>query len=1723
MAPFFSFLSFDLGRILAGMAFAALLPAALAVQALAADVTIQVKDSNGNNLPSVDVFAVEFTTNGIGPNTTVMLTQSNGATTFFLNDNVDYFIGASTQAYFPTLKEQMHGQTANDLPNRFSYRAVSGDNATINVTLNPDATREVGFFKITLTNAVALGCFGFRREGSEEDIGLTIAKVDGAGNGAANFHNIPTDTSVATYTASGFSNDLSCSSSTVTTVVNTQQYDLELDFDPTICLPPNRQTTQANVGGGSGGGSGGQTPTDVSVEGVVQSTFTNPLTNQPIYVPWSGIDLRVKSIDLNSGTTNFWGQGWTNTDENGRFRMYGLTPGNTYYLTVHPNCDWRTNTCFEGFTNPALKPNTTTYDPTPGFDFYYNPDNPTPGQTYNGSTLQHRIKIPKASGGAGQLRVAVKDTKGRAIPNAQINIWHDWTNWHSSTATSSSPDFVPYLVDTDFNGIRETTRTALCEQGAPGQSWHFDVDLSSPGLGQFNIQATTGYTVIPNMRPGNYQVQVWTDFTNEGMMYNAGADGKWSWDEWNSHKGCTQTSMDDVRVQINDPNVFTNGLGDSLKVYDASGTYLSAITSITIIVNAQANTGAVMRGKLKFPTAVNIANEPITMTLRKNCEEQTQDCWKGGGYDVVPHDDQAGQTLSEYDYEINVTTGRFWMEIRTDYWGIVREGGGGSDQVELKTTTTVVKNMSFARAGRIRGNLLKPDGSRFIPGNTENGYVSGNINANGEGNGWGYTQVSNDGSFVIGGLLPGKYTMRANTWGGNANYAMPDQTPKVTVTAQNDSYQDVQFLDAEMVKFDADTSLLPVLISTPSEWGDLEGEHYRGLRLPAGTPMNAERAQLILADEGDWDTRIVQRSTTPQNQYPCNSSFNPTPNKWCPLTMGTGFSHDFYLVRWGDAYGWCDDHCDPQTFNPNDTGGTQFYFTIVNSTKNIAVTKDAPHDAEIHRKDWQSVSTFSAVDVNLSPAATVSEGAVLTGTVTAVNIIREQDFRALAGDWEKFMNYLPVVVVYDENKNLLGAGMVTPTVKQLAPVGHEFDAIVSSGDWVKFSNLLGTFTEGWQYMIRGLPAGKKVFASLTTPNYPPVIFDLTMGVVGSTTNRNFNLDTLGAGASISGVVTPTTSTAVVYLDKSGLATRKVSISTTTGGYGFNGLGAGVYKLKVEAGGYSTARDEVEVTEAAAKAASTFTKNFTLSTLPPGSVEGRIFASRLPFSVLMQGAKVCAINETFNIANPTKLLIPLAVKTSSITDPSQSNYRIEGLNPGDTYKIFAVGGGYRKAVAKSTVAINGAITRFDFDLELKPEIDVSVKKEGGYFNFIVTVPDKFFKITATFDTAPYDGVGITTITFPQVSGTDTKYTQSMSENLFAGSPTWVLRVVAKTLEGRVLIKNLTFGPAVPSIAQAPLDNILAGCEEEKNSKGVSSNELVLDNGETRTDYTGISFPLGSAIDVSSGGVPTAAITAKSTDTLTGGQACTNCNGNAYQIDVSSIQFTGKPIEVTIQYDKTSAGANSSDLCVLFFDTQSNKWTCDSTLTVTNKNEDTGNITVKVNPNSSRAFGFGTNGTYGTLGLPRYGSMSAKVVNGQFSYNPLNHGAGSGLFAVGVAAAGGVATDGKFHAYNYPNPFDLKSKTVSFRTGTGGVNATITGTYIVVAPTGSGTVNTTVRIYNVAGDLVRELVDTATAGQYNYFHWDGKNKSGSEVASGVYFATIDAPGAPKKEPIKLVVVK
>lgn len=113
------------------------------------------------------------------------------------------------------------------------------------------------------------------------------------------------------------------------------------------------------------------------------------------------------------------------------------------------------------------------------------------------------------------------------------------------------------------------------------------------------------------------------------------------------------------------------------------------------------------------------------------------------------------------------------------------------------------------------------------------------------------------------------------------------------------------------------------------------------------------------------------------------------------------------------------------------------------------------------------------------------------------------------------------------------------------------------------------------------------------------------------------------------------------------------------------------------------------------------------------------------------------------------------------------------------------------------------------------------------------------------------------------------------------------------------------------------------------------------------------------------------------------------------------------------------------------------------------------------------------------------------------------------------SGGSYT-GELAVVNFPNPFDLKAKTLTLQDpGSISASQSINGTMIKMSiPSGlSGAVE--IQIFNVIGEKVRTIQTTiASGGAHYYTEWDGKNHHGEDVASGTYIARFTIGGGNEK---------
>ena len=92
-----------------------------------------------------------------------------------------------------------------------------------------------------------------------------------------------------------------------------------------------------------------------------------------------------------------------------------------------------------------------------------------------------------------------------------------------------------------------------------------------------------------------------------------------------------------------------------------------------------------------------------------------------------------------------------------------------------------------------------------------------------------------------------------------------------------------------------------------------------------------------------------------------------------------------------------------------------------------------------------------------------------------------------------------------------------------------------------------------------------------------------------------------------------------------------------------------------------------------------------------------------------------------------------------------------------------------------------------------------------------------------------------------------------------------------------------------------------------------------------------------------------------------------------------------------------------------------------------------------------------------------------------------------------------------AQNVPNPF----------------NASTTFECFVDQDLAGVTVDIGLNIYDVSGSLVREIYSGPLGAGGNRFAWDGRNQSGTAVASGIYFLEMQWHG--KRSIVKMILIR
>ena len=912
-------------RIILAAALAVLSPG-LAPAAITA-LNVTARNPQGGLMADVTVAAVNFGANGPSTHTVIGKTLTDGTTTLDLTTGMHYELFYSSHGFSPAIQDQFNNPDPS-VRDRRHFNPLDATPLSSTVTFT-SALAEVGRIALDFINATpgkvlfgGVNINALQLPGSQG-----IVAVNGAGGGTLAVDNVPF-AAANTYNIGlydpeknkgvGRSVELALNGG------NTFIYYFggnQVDFDQSIAPTRVENTAAQNSDGGS----------YLSVEGVVRSTEPNWVP-----IPRTGV-----------GFGSCVGDARAEVDENGRFQLYNLVSGTTYYAHAFGGCTWTQagpGDCFEPSRSPALAGGQTLCagPALAGNDFVY----------VSSSSLQYQqIKLNRAPKGIGTIKAYVKSASGFAIPNADIHIRPDYSAWNTNNC--------------------------------PGTG---KVNISTPGftVASVNVSAT-GYALLDGLSSGNYEISVWTPFSQKSGNHSIGAgpNGVFSSDWQQGH--CDQS--DDFRITVD------TAVAPNLKVFNYLGAPI-AISSITVLINTGSDTSGLVKGTLAFSSVVDLSSNPVMITLNPNCQSN---CSVQGNFAMIN-----GSGAGSYDYNIPVSSGAsYWMDVRVKNWGRVRNGGDDdSSMVSLLSTGTAVINMSFMPAGTITGTLYKPGGTVYTPGNNDWVWVHAGSNSGGADD-----QLDKDGIFILDGVLPGVNSIEVNS--STMSYALPSPNPTVTVTAGVTSSINLNLVNANYVGIGLDITKTPNQRIVIAGGGSDAAIGFRVITLPSGSIFNGKTITKILNEEGGEKKFGYSGITDAVTDGPCGRGWNPA--GFCADRLPSPAVYDFYLARAGG-----DEAAIPDA--------PYVHFTIISSSKGVVVD-NARAIASVRPR--YSVNTASGVLVDLTPATNMSSrgNATLYAQVTASNFFRQADFDGTDGNFNKFVEFLPAVALYDANGAFAAAGM----------------------------------------------------------------------------------------------------------------------------------------------------------------------------------------------------------------------------------------------------------------------------------------------------------------------------------------------------------------------------------------------------------------------------------------------------------------------------------------------------------------------------------------------------------------------------------------------------------------------------------------------------------------------------------------------------------------------------
>jgi len=769
-------------------------------------------------------------------------------------------------------------------------------------------------------------------------------------------------------------------------------------------------------------------------------------------------------------------------------------------------------------------------------------------------------------------------------------------------------------------------------------------------------------------------------------------------------------------------------------------------------------------------------------------------------------------------------------------------------------------------------------------------------------------------------------------------------------------------------------------------------------------------------------------------------------------------------------------------------------------------------------------------DANSSTATTLNFGtqelgnAIITGKVIGSKIFTQKDVEKIqTSGWAYFFKFIPAIMIYDQQGNFKGFSNSMPTPERFPEWNSKVNPLsLFTYDWV--SNELKNYP--LVYWCERLPAGNYTIV-ITHPNYPPVMKKISLTSGENVIDIDLDSEKV-VGSIISGVVKSTDGIslegAIVTIKNKNANIEKQVTTNSNGEFAFQGIPAGVYRIEVSRNEYALGGKKVIVGKDPVSTEIYLNKS-------NASVSGKVYYQRFP-SKTLSGATIVAYDETVSGNNPGQYLPVYKTVTNE-----KGEYYLSGLIAGHSYKIFFLEdtfniGGIDKRyglVWKYVTPTAGENLGYDFDVTPSPlRLNITSRRilENNRisYQFQISCPNKIINPSRpTAPASPY-------VRYCAVSSPDKPFDESKAIELLAEpgpNNTYSLTFQPKSddeyFKMRVLAtdgvnnyyEDVLFGPKIDARAKKDVVNEMAiEGQVEIDATGADTTKIGLDPGSItpagQQDITveGQTIPIGGFLT----SLPNFQLgKTQSTKSIAMQKLVSSIvASDVYEINLSSAQLN-KAITLTLNYDREKVGEDEiNQLKVGRYNSLTDQW--EIVQGVVTPDPLSGSVSVEL-----ESIG-------GTNASP---APKAKFDGKKFVLNKAAATSQSGVYAVFIQdpATAKSYSGSEFVIYNFPNPFNLKTKNVHLEDVNSSADQTIRGTMIKYALPSGKNGELKFYIYNLAGELVKTIdLGSKNGGYYYYVEWDGKNDNQEDCASGVYFLIAKIKGEKlNSKPHKIAIIK